>query len=423
MRAESLSSLRVCMVEACKESDAGSIGPWYVAEHARRAGYSVDILRRPKKGYDVELVSVHHCEDFERLARMPKYAQHRIVGGHVMANNPRPAVPFADAICVGEGETWIEEALPLLEQHDTVDALEELPGTIVCNRWEKGQDIPAPNAERPLPENPPYLNRPGTLSAAWYVEIARGCPYGCAFCELGHSVPFRTYPTEQIKRVLKMADTRITRKINFYAPDEVSHPDCHALFEHLRERGYSSSFSSMRIDSVLKRGLPRIPANHLIRCGIDGLTQATRDRVGKPITDDMIEEYVRKLLEAGHVTFKFFYIFGYPWETLADFDEFEALMRRITTLPLQKNVSLRIKWTPFIPQPCTPLADAGTQYDFRMVEKINVWHAMNKRPRFLPGWYIENDGMMSQRRHARQVQLTAGDEDILLSTSGAKSGR
>ena len=411
--------MRISIYEACHDDDRGSIGAWYVAKHAERAGYAVDLLQRPKKGYEIELISLHHCVDFERLAILPRHAPIRIVGGHPMQNNPRPAIPFADAICVGEGESWIEMALPLLDKDRDVHALRDLPGTIISEDWRYGQEIPRANHESPLPDNPPYLNRPGTRSAAWYMEIARGCPYSCAFCELGHSSPFRLYSKEQIGGMLDQADTSITRKINFYAPDEASHPDYPSLFIDLKKRGYNAGFSSMRIDSIMRRGLPEVPKNTLIRVGIDGLCEETRKRVNKNITDQMTIDYFQAYIDRGHVQFKMFMIFGYPWEALLDFEAFENLMRRLFSLRLSKNISLRIKWTPFIPQPCTPLGGEKSRYDFRMVDKINVWHALNNRPRVSPGWYIENDGLMSQRSHRRQCELTAGDDTTLLRFPGA----
>ncbi len=405
--------MKISMVEACRDEDRGSIGAWYVAEHAKRAGYQVDILNQIKKGYDVELISVHHCSDFERLAVMPKRAPIRIVGGHPMQNNPRPIIPFADVVCIGEGETWIKKALPLLEKNG-IDGLTELQGTIITKKWKYGDTVPSPCVENPLPDNPPYLNRPGTRSAAWYVEIARGCPYSCTFCELGNSMPYRYYSAEQIKKVLDLADVKKTRKINFYAPDEAAHPNYHEMFDYLEECGYMAGFSSMRVDSILKRGLPALKKNVLIRVGIDGLTEETRKRVKKHITNDMIVEYFKRFIDRGHIQFKVFFIVGYPWEKIEDFKEYENLMKRIFAIPHKKNISLRIKWTPFVPQPCTPLGSTEAQYDFDMIDKINVWHALNARPNNDPGWYVENDGLMSHKSHRRQCELTAGDEFSLL---------
>lgn len=412
--------LKVCMVEACQDPDVGSIGAWFVAEHARRAGYDVDVLREPAEGYDVELISAHHCTDFLRLAAMPKRAKWRIVGGHPMQNNPRPVIPFTDAICVGEGESWIEAALPLLERTGDIEALAELPGTIISSLWTRGDPVPPANVERPLPDNGPYLNRPGTRTAAWYIEIARGCPFSCAYCELGNSTPFRYYDADHLKRVIDEVDTRRTRKINFFAPDEAAHPHYLELFKYLKTKGCTAGFSSMRVDSVLRNGIPDIPTNYLIRVGIDGLTEETRFKVNKRITDDMIVEYFRLLVDRGFVQFKTFFMFGYPWEVLDDFDAYEALMERIFALPLKTSVSLRVKWTPFIPQPCTPLGRVRARYDWEMVERIKKWHLLHRYPRKEPGWWVTCDGLMNKRSHQLQCRLTAGDETVLLGLPDAK---
>lgn len=404
--------MKICMVEACEESDKGSIGAFYIRHHAERVGYQVDVLSNTSTKYDVELISVHHCTDFVRLAKMPKRAKIRIVGGHPMQNNPRPVIPYADIVCIGEGETWISKALPLIEKYG-IDGVLNMPGTIVSKNHCLGDAIPKTLHENPLPENPPYLNRPGTRSAAWYVEIARGCPFSCSFCELGHSSKFRKYDSEYLKSVLDQCDLSKTRKINFYAPDEASHPGYRELYEYLKGRGFLAGFSSMRVESILKN-MPPIRANQLIRVGIDGMSEDIRKKVGKPISDHMIIEYFKKLLENGHVQFKMFFIFSYPFETDADFECFEKLMSRIFMLDLKKNVSLRLKWTPFIPQPCTPMKDAKPAYSFDMYQKIELWHAKFKRPRNNPGWYIDSDGIMSWKSHTLQCQLTAGDETALL---------
>jgi len=234
-------------------------------------------------------------------------------------------------------------------------------------------------------------------------------------------MPYRHYDTEHLQKALGQVDTSLTRKINFFAPDEAAHPRYHELHSLLVERGYSAGFSSMRVDSILRHGLPKgVKKNLLVRMGIDGLPEETRRRAGKPITDDMIVECFQYLLGRGHSQFKMFMIHGYPWEMSDDFQEFEQLMRRVFDLPLAKNVSLRVKWTPFIPQPCTPLGNTRSKYDFRVIDSINMWHTLRARPKNKPGWFIENDGMMSYYTHKRQCELTSGDERTLLRLPGVQ---
>jgi len=404
--------MKICMVEVADKDSRGSIGCHYVIEHAKKVGYNIDYLTNTKDGYDVELLSIHHCSDYLRLLKMPKRAPIRIIGGHPMQNNPLPVINFCDVVCVGEGESWIKNALQIIEKSKDVKDLIGLPGTIVSKLWKKGDTVPSANIENPLPENAAYLNRPGTLSAAWYVEIARGCPFNCSYCELGHSTKFRKYSYDQLCHVIDNIDTSITRKINFYAPDEASHPDYMLLYERLKRRGFMAGFASMRVDSVIKNS-PPIAMNQLIRVGIDGLTEETRYRINKKISDDMIVEYFYKLISQGHVQFKMFMVFGYPWDTAEDFEKWAKLMQRIFNLPLHKNIHLRIKWTPFIPQPCTPLKNCEPRYSWTLIDKINMWHALNNRPRKNPGIYIENDGMMGQKTYTTQCDLTLGDEDVL----------
>lgn len=405
--------MKICLIEACRDSDSGSIGAFYIANSLSEIGYQVDILRRPKNGYDVELISVHHCKDFLNLAKLSKKAKFRIVGGHPMQNNPRPVIPLTDAVCVGEGESWIKKAIPLLEKTKSIESLSCLPGTIISKNWNPENQIPVVNIENPLPNNPPYLNRPGTRSAAWYLEISRGCPYKCNYCELGHSTKYRKYSVDHIKAKIDSIDTSITKKINFYAPDEASHPDFQELYDYIFRKGFLSGFSSMRLESVMKKQ-PPLRMNTLVRIGIDGLTEATRWKINKKIKNAMIIDYFKMFIDKGHVQFKMFMIVGYPWEEIEDFQEWELTMERIFMLKLHKNISLRIKWTPFIPQPCTPFGKLKAKYDFEMIDKINIWHALKKRPRSEPGIFVENDGLMGIRAHKLQCSLTSANETYFL---------
>jgi len=401
--------LKICMVEACKDSDRGSIGAFYVRHHAGQAGYKVDALNNTKNGYDIELISIHHASNFWDLAKIKKRAKFRIVGGHPMQNNPLPAIPLSDVICIGEAETWIKKALKIIDETGSIDGLKQLPGTIVCKDWKKGDEIPTTNIEIPLPENPPYLNHERTNSKAWYVEMARGCPFSCHYCELGHSTKYRPYPKEHLKKKIDEIDISKGKKINFYAPDEASHPDYNELYDYLYTKGFAAAFSSMRVDTVIKN-LPKVQTSHLIRIGVDGLTEETRFKVNKKITDDQIVQYFKALVDRGHVNFKIFMIVGYPWEKKTDYLDFFELIRRIRNIPLKKNIMLRIKWTPFIPQPCTPLGIVNPTYTWDDYVKILQWHENNDKPRREPGIWITNDGLMTPRSHKKQVEVTRADE-------------
>jgi len=397
----------VRMTEACDPKDAGSMGAHYVAQAARRAGCEVVTGPGP---CDVELVSVHHCEDFMRLAAIPRMGRVRIAGGHVMANNCRPAVPYADAICIGEGETWIIEALRRLETDCRADALRGMPGALVCADWPC--EIPHATWEPGVPRNPPYLNRAADGHAAtWYLEMARGCPYACHYCELGNTVPYRIQDTawlcEQLRTLPRGAH------VSLFAPDEASHPGYSDCLRTISECGLVTMFGSVRADQATRRDLP-FPPNMLLRVGLDGLTQETRNRVGKPITDDDVVRYFTVMSERGHANFKTFLVVGYPWERSCDVAQWAALWERVRRIPRAANAHVRIKVTPLIPQPSTPLADAEARYDLLTHEALRQWFRRAAKPfrSDRPGWFIEQDGaIMSRRKWQEQCRLTKGGID------------
>lgn len=400
--------MRVRMIEVCEPKDAGSIGAHYVCEAARAAGYAVEIGPGP---CDVELVSVHHCEDFLRLARLPRQGCVRIAGGHVMANNCRPAIPYADAICIGEGETWIVEALRRLSGDMRPESLRGMPGALVCSDWPC--DIPAATWEDGVPRNPPYRNRGAVGHAAtWYLEMARGCPYSCHYCELGSTVPYRIQDTawlcDQLRTLPRGAH------VSLFAPDEASHPGYADCLRTIAECGLVTMFGSVRADQVARRDLP-FSRNMLLRVGIDGLTQETRTRVGKPITDDAIAHYFTLMSQRGHANFKAFLVVGYPWERAADVDEWTALWERVRRIPRAANAHVRIKITPLIPQPSTPLADAAARYNMVLHDRMRQWFRKVAKPlrSDRPGWFIKQDGcIMSRRRWETQCRLTKGDVNV-----------
>ncbi|GHU09946.1 hypothetical protein FACS1894151_08770 [Spirochaetia bacterium] len=408
--------LKIGMRELCDRNDTGSPGAYYIAHHVYLAGYIIDYPAKNNTEYDIELLSIHHCTDFLRLLDLPKIAPMRIIGGHPMQNNPLPVIPFCDAVLKGEGETAIKAGLKIIEKKG-IEGLHDEPGWIVSKYWKHGDKLPETVIEKELPEeNPPYLNHAGTKSAAWYIEIARGCPFACAYCELGHSTKYRAHSMEYIEKAIDSIDVKKSRKINIYAPDEASFPFYSDVQELIEKKGCSTSFSSMRIDTVQKSNI-QFKKNHLIRIGIDGLTEKTRFKVGKRIKNIDIIQYFHNRISDGYVQFKMFMIFGYEWEKPEDFKEFSQTMEAVGKLSYRKNISIRIKWTPFIPQPCTPLKNCTPLYDYDMVQSIKDWHDMVKVPNGI-GAYITNDGLMGERSHKEQVYLTRGDEESLLRLPG-----
>lgn len=409
--------IKICMIEPGEEENRGSIGCTFVMNSARQSGFTIDYIQpdSPETGYDIELVSVHHCTDFIPLSRMRRRAPIRIIGGHPTVNNIRPAIPFGDVFCIGEGEEWIQWVLDALSRGQSTESLAEFPGTIVSKLHSKGEAIPTSLTVNPLPQHMPYLNRPGNGHAAnWYIEMARGCPFACHYCELGHAWKYRAAKTEYLIEQIDMIDKKQSNKVTLFAPDEASHPGYGDALRHIANRKLVTSFGSMRLDQIMKGSLP-LPKNMLIRVGLDGLSEETRFRVGRKQTDDDVIDYFKFMVDRGNIQFKIFMVFCYPWDNINEFSKWEYLMRRIACIRLRTNVNCRIKFTPLIPQPSTPLANEPPSYNFELIEAVKKWFALNRTPQHSPGWFFINDGIMGKRAHDIQCALTQGNEDLISS--------
>jgi len=218
--------------------------------------------------------------------------------------------------------------------------------------------------------------------------------------------------SDLILSLINQIDREKTHRVTFFAPDEASHPDYFRCLKAIADRKLITSFGSMRIDSVLKSDI-NFPKNMLIRVGIDGLTESTRMRVNKKIKNIDIINYFRQMTDLGHHNFKMFMIFGYEWEKLSDFNEFKMVMDTVLAIPLKVNTHLRVKFTPLIPNPITPLSDSQAKYDKQMVRQILNWFNQHKKPYKNPGWYVSSDGLMSEKNHQIQCLLSKGDSNII----------
>jgi len=401
--------MKIKLIECCEEDSKGSVG----FEFIRRSVASLPFVEFVEEGQEIELCSIHHCTGFKHLASLPSLSGvKRIVGGHVMANNCRPAIPFADLICLGEGETWIKKVLKSINEGQSIAQCGEIDGSLVCGGYDR--KIPEPVWEDGVPSHQPYLNRCGEgHDATWYIEIARGCPFSCHYCELGNTVKYRQRSRESVVDALNQCDLSLSKKVTLFAPDEASHPHYGDFLTEIEKLGMQTMFGSMRVDSYVNHALTT-RKNMLIRVGIDGLTEETRFQVGKKITDKQIVDFFRFMTEQGHSNFKIFMVVGYPWETGEDFREFKKLWEKIASIPRIENAHVRIKITPLIPQPSTPLADAKAKYDAINIQWMETW-INNHRPKKEKGWFIEQDGRtMAMKNWIEQCRLTKGDEVILL---------
>ena len=96
---------------------------------------------------------------------------------------------------------------------------------------------------------------------------------------------------------------------------------------------------------------------------LDGLSEATRKRVGKPVDDAQIIDKLSWCLNrvSGIIRLKVFMIVGYPWETAEsvkhDLLHLRDVLGRVRPGPQCGRIMMLVTWTPFSPEPLTAMED------------------------------------------------------------------
>jgi len=113
---------------------------------------------------------------------------------------------------------------------------------------------------------------------------------------------------------------------------------------------------------------------------IDGLTEETRMKVSKPITDEFFWEKMQEVYSPynkdKHITIQLYNIIGYPWETEKSvIDDMTNLVERFKKLDKRTGkhtIKIVFKNTPFEPMPLTPMESVKCNWDidFRKILKI-----------------------------------------------------
>jgi B12-binding domain/radical SAM domain protein len=267
-----------------------------------------------------------------------------IVGGPHASACPEQVAEYADYVVVGEGEFTLPRLLAHLEGGGTGP----VPG-VACG----SRNTPPDHTIR-LDAFPPFSVMKG------YIEISRGCPFGCAYCQTS-SLFGRGMRHRSIDTIARYASRY--RDIRFVSPNALAYGSdgraprlekVAALLSRLERNVYFGTFpSEVRPEFISGEALELIAgscANRRIAFG----AQSGSDRVlslihrGHTVAD--VTAAVECCREHGFVPVVDF-IMGFPFETHEDEEETLGL---ITWVSRQGRARVHA----FLPLPGTPLAGA-----------------------------------------------------------------
>jgi len=386
----------------CPEGDAEQImrnGPIPLfAWESRRAIGDFDLL-----GFSLSYeLCVSNVLTMLDLAGIPLRAAERgpadplVVAGDAMAESPEPMAPFIDLFIVGDGEEPLKALVHLLRrakqeratrEEILLEAARAIPSVYVPRFYEPRynadgtlaafeplrDDVPAVIARASLADlslsadlSRPLVPISQGVHERVVIEIMRGCPNACRFCQAGSTrLPVRLRSVEEIVRIARSAVAATGfDEIALLSLSASDYPHLDELIDRLNgefaSRHVSISLPSLRVDSQLRQ-LPRLLSS--VRKG--GLTiaaeagsQRLRRAIRKRITAQDMLAGVRAAYEAGWRRVKVYFMAGLPGETDRDIDGIFELSRSLSdtgreVIGQPGSISAGVSW--FVPKPHTPM--------------------------------------------------------------------
>jgi radical SAM family uncharacterized protein len=400
--------------------------PWLDFEAELRANrlplYSLETFT-PLSEFDVVGFSLQYEVCYTNLLTMldlggiPHFGADRtlrhplIIAGGPGAQNPELLAPFVDLFIIGDGEEslpWLMDRwMSLKEQairegdlshRRRMEMLAEVAGSTAwayapafyefdyhadgaiaaVNRTRS--DVPTEIASCtinqdldaiPLPTKPvvPFVQTPHDRIA---IEIMRGCPWQCRFCQSTViKRPLRVRSVETIVRAaLDSYRNTGTNEISLLSLSSSDYPYFEQLVKRMHEvfapLGVNVSLPSLRVNHQL-RSVPQLLQGWR-RAGLTLAPEVARDdmreQIRKKIKNEDLYEGCREAFRAGMSHVKLYFLCGLPGERTIDLDGIVEMAEMISGIG--KDVTGRFKEVTasvsnFVPKPHTPYQWNGMQ--------------------------------------------------------------
>jgi len=330
------------------------------------------------------------------LSGIPVFTKERknnhpiVFAGGINVFNPEPLTPFIDVFYVGDAEASFFNILEQIKEYK--DNGEDRKIIIKKIKNNNGIYIPGfykhkkiknfffpvtKNNEKinikkavlkdidlfPLPSKPIVPNTQIVFDRL-SVEIARGCPQKCRFCQATFVYhPFRNRTYEYLLDYIE--NTILQTGFEQLSLSSLSSTDypyierlMKSLYKRLQDKRVSISLPSLRPKKLEKYMLDLIKKTRKTGLTIvpEAGTERLRKVINKDVTDEEIYSSLNTAFKLGWRKVKFYFILGLPTETMKDIQGIADILIEASNMGRKYKKKLKINATisVFIPQPHTP---------------------------------------------------------------------
>jgi radical SAM family uncharacterized protein/radical SAM-linked protein len=343
------------------------------------------------------------------LAEIPLRSRDRqdvfpvIAAGGISVVNPEPLRKFIDVFGIGDGEILFPDIITAVKEAKEKKIAREM----LLNQLDKIESLYVPDLYPPVKKGRFYVPNletgaikkrvmkkmensiPGdrvivplgnVVFDRLNVEIARGCPKNCRFCQAkSYYAPYRFAPLEKNLRYIEVGLKETgyeTFSLSTLSTGDYPYLDeLLQLIPHVISLpGITLSLSSLR---------PSTLSNHILstiamfkRTGItivaEAGTQRLRNVINKDVTDEEIFQAVELALRYKWQKIKLYFMLGLPTETCEDIEGIIQMVQQILEMAkkARQKVKLHTSFASFVPKAQTPLQWAKREDLKELSERI-----------------------------------------------------
>lgn len=339
-----------------------------------------------------------------------------VIAGGPIVYNPEPLSDFFDIFHIGDGEEVVHEIIDLYQTWDREKESREsfllrcaqIEGVYVPRFYQAEyhtdgrfkqikklhKDVPDFIQKRIVkdinkigfPLNPIVPNTSIVHDRA-YLELFRGCPRGCRFCQAGMIYrPVRERDSDLlVEQARQIINSTGYEQLGLLSLSTGDYSDLEYLSEQLLEfcesKHVNLSLPSLRLDSFSFNLMEKVSKTR--KSGLtfapEAGSQRLRDIINKDIQEDDLLNAARIAFSGGWHTMKLYFMLGLPFETEEDVLGISDLVEKVLKIHKEENTKKRIRKPQinistsfFIPKAWTPFQWQAQITESEMQEKQSL---------------------------------------------------